>query len=407
MYQRQMKSRLDESLADTPVVILNGPRQSGKTTLVREYADDLRPYRTLDNANDRSVASSDPLGYLQAADHVILDEVQRAPELFLAIKELVDRDRRPGRFLLTGSAEILSLPSIRDSLAGRMEVLPLLPLAISETRAGSGTGFLNALFAGGLVAPANPVLGPALTTLVLSGGFPEMLARPSERRRIAWSKSYVEALLRRDVPDISAIEKPDALARLVDLLAVLDGQTVNFNEIGNRIGIDHKTVERYTGLLENLFLVRRLKPWFRNELKRLVKTPKLHFGDSGLVAGIRGVTAAAIAANRALLGPLLETFAIAEISKLASWADQEYRLSHYRDHAGYEVDLVVETLGGHVAGIEIKASATITAQDFRGLKHLAAAAGNDFVQGIVLYDGDRVLPFGQLLAAVPVSALWG
>ena len=407
MYQRRIKSRLEEALADTPVVIVNGPRQSGKTTLVREFASTARLYRTLDNSNDRSIARNDPLGYLNGIDRIIIDEVQRAPELFLAIKESVDRDRVPGRFLLTGSAEILGLPSIRDSLAGRMEILPLLPLSVAETLGSGGPGFLVSLYSGVFAKPSKPIVGEALVSRVLAGGFPEMLARPAEHRRTLWAQSYVEALLRRDIPDISAIEKPDALARLVSVLAVLDAQTVNFLDIGAKIGVDHKTVERYTSLLETLFLVRRLKPWFRNELKRLVKTPKLHFIDSGLVAGIRGLTAAAVAANRTLLGPLLETFVLAEIAKLASWAPQPLKLFHYRDHAGYEVDLVVENLAGQVAGIEIKASATIVAKDFRGLKHLANAAGADFVQGVLLYDGERVLPFGERLAAVPISALWG
>ena len=407
MYQRLITSQMNEALADTPVVIVNGPRQSGKTTLVRQFESLGRPYRTLDNPNDLAGARNDPIGFLRGTDQFIIDEVQRVPELFLAIKETVDRNRAPGRFILTGSAEILNLPGIRDSLAGRMQILPLLPLSMNEISGGGVADFLAELFAGEFREQPQKTPRTLLLTPVLAGGFPEMLVRSAEHRRVAWAQAYVEALLRRDVPDISNIEKPEALARLVDVLAVLNGQIVNLQDMGSRAGIDHKTAVRYLGLLENLYLVRRLKPWFRNELKRLVKSSKLHFIDSGLLAGIRGLTTPRIKANPKLFGPLLETFVHAEISKLITFAQDRHRLFHYRDHDGYEVDFVIENRVGQVAGIEVKASATVTAQDFRGLKRLAAGAGRDFVGGCLLYDGERVVRFGDRLAAVPLSALWG
>jgi hypothetical protein len=330
--------------------------------------------------------------------------VQRAPELLLAIKKAVDEDRRPGRFLLTGSSNLMTLPQVSDSLAGRMEVVTLLPLARSELRSRE-PGFLNAALAGELVSPPAVQVGTALVEAVLAGGYPEMLRREEARRR-AWARAYVQAIVSRDVRDLASVEKLDHLPKLLRALALHAGQLINFSLVGGQLALDDKTVRKYTAIFEQLYLVRRLEPWHSNRMKRLVKTPKLHFLDSGLLAGLTGITGAAIVRNRTLLGPLLETYIFAEIMKQATWLDQSCTLHHYRDKEQNEVDIVIEGEDGGVVGVEVKATASVRASDFKGLRKLAAVCGDTFRLGVVLYDGETIVPFGDRLFAAPVSCLW-
>jgi hypothetical protein len=393
------------ALKDTPVVLVDGPRQCGKTTLVRDLVSGRRTFLTLDDETVLQAARSDPAGLVRAPGRYTIDEIQRAPELLRAIKRSIDLDRQPGRFLLTGSANLLAVPRVAESLAGRMEIVSLLPLAQAEIR-GQKPGFLEAAFRGRMIGPGELRIGKHLVEAVLTGGYPEMLKRKRPDRRLAWARDYVRAIVERDVRDIAEVERLDRMPRLLQVLARYSGQLTNFTQLGGQIGFDDKTTRRYVGILEQLFMVRRLQPWFRNELRRLVKTPKLHFLDSGLLAALLGVTPERVAADRAVFGRLLETFVFAEILKQASWLRRSCAIFHYRDKDQDEVDLVLEDTAGAVVAIEVKAAATVMAADFKGLRKLADACGSAFQAGIVLYDGETAVPFGRRLFAAPVSCLW-
>lgn len=405
LYPRGVLTRISTALTDTPVVMINGPRQCGKTTLVRSLSRSARPYLTLDDESTLATARADPTGFIRELDLVTIDEVQRAPELLRAIKRSVDDDRRPGRFLLTGSADVLTLPRVAESLAGRMEVVTLLPLAQVEIRR-TGSSFLEAVFTGRPPVPRQLLVGSDLVNAVIVGGYPEMLARSDPRRRSAWARDYVRAIVERDVRDVAEIGKLDQMPPLLRALAHHSGQMLNFTHLAGQLRLDDKTSRRYVGILEQLFLVRRVEPWFRNHLKRLVRTPKLHFLDTGLLSALLGATPQRIAADRSRFGPLLESFVLAEILKLATWNDAQLAVHHYRDKDQDEVDLALEDETGAIVGIEVKASATVTAADFRGLRKLADAAAGAFRGGLILYDGELVLHFGERLFAAPLSCLW-
>jgi hypothetical protein len=397
--------RVAEALADTPVVMITGPRQAGKTTLARTFAGKGRAYITLDDDTVLAGAYGDPAGFLRGVERAVIDEVQRAPALLRAIKRSVDADRRPGRFLLTGSANLLTLPRISESLAGRMEVINLLPLSQVEIHRGK-PAFLASAFAGRVAKPGRAVTGAELASIVLTGGYPEMYRRQEMPRRKRWARGYLKALVQRDVRDISDIEKLDGMLRLFRTLAHRSGGLVNFAQAGAQVRLDEKTARKYLAVLEQLFIVRRVEPWLRNRLKRLVKTPKLHFLDSGLLGASLAATPQHIAKQRAIFGPLLETFVFSELLKQLDWHDHSGEVHYYRDKDQDEVDFVLEADDGSVVGIEVKAAATVGPGDFKGLRKLVAASGDAFRCGIILYDGDQLVPFGERLYAAPVSCLW-
>lgn len=393
------------ALKDTPVILVVGPRQCGKTTLVRRFAGKQREYVTLDDDTVLAAARNDPTGFVRGFDRVTIDEVQRSPELLRAIKQSVDNDRRAGRFLLTGSANILTLPQVSESLAGRMEIVTLLPISRAEI-AGKKPSFLAAAFNGKVARLRSALIGDDLVQAVLVGGYPEMLHRPDPRRRQAWARDYVNAIVQRDVRDIAEVEKIDQLPRLLQVLAHYSGQLTNFTQIGGQLGLDDKTTRKYTAILEQLYLVQRAMPWFHNRLSRLVKTPKLHFLDSGLLAAILGLNAEKIAKDRSAFGAPLETFVFSEIMKQIHWSGQTFTVSHYRDKDQDEVDIVIEDGSGALIGVEVKASATVRTSDFKGIRKLKNICGDRFKLGIVLYDGAATVPFGERLFAAPVSSLW-
>ena len=343
---------------------------------------------------------------MRGLNRTTIDEVQRAPDLLRAIKRSVDDDRRAGRFLLTGSANILTLPQVSESLAGRMEIVNLMPLSRAEIRGRKPT-FLKSAFEGKLGKPAEMMIGEDLVQTVLIGGYPEMLRRGDPKRRQTWARDYVKSIVQRDVRDIAEVEKLEQMPRLLQVLAHQSGQLTNFTQMGSQIGFDDKTTRKYVSILEQLFLVRRVEPWFRNQLKRLVKTPKLHFLDSGLLGTLLRATAERVARDRSIFGTLLETFVFSEVLKQASWLGESCAVYHYRDKDQDEVDLVIEAGDGALIGIEVKASATVNAGDFKGLRKLAAASERDFRLGLVLYDGTRAVPFGERLFAAPIPCLWG
>lgn len=406
MFQRFVERRADEAMLDTPVVLIVGPRRAGKTTLVRRMGDASRTYITLDDQTTLSAAQSDPTGFIRGLDRAIIDEIQRAPDLLLAVKKTIDEDYRPGRFLLTGSANVLTLPRIADSLAGRMETIQMLPLARAEI-SGRAPRFLEHLFEGKLYSQRDAIVGDDLVKLVLLGGFPEAISRESERRRQDWSRSYLTSILTRDLRDIADIEKLTELPKFVRLLAEHSGQLVNYSQFGAGIDVSHKTGQRYVGLLEQVFLIATVRPWFTNALNRIVKTPKLHFLDSGLLAAARGLTFERVKVDRPTFGGLLESFVFSEVLKLMTGSDLRLTPYHFRDRDMREVDIVLERDDGTIVGIEVKASATVKGSDFAGLRALAEASGNRFAFGVVLYDSADFVPFGDRLAAAPLSCLWG
>jgi len=406
LFPRFCAELVTTALKDTPVVMVTGPRQCGKTTLVRDLLAGNREFITMDDDTVLAAARSDPTGLVRALDRTTIDEVQRVPDLLRAIKKSVDDDRRAGRFLLTGSANILTLPQVSESLAGRMEIVSLLPLSRAEIR-GKKPHFLRAAFDSELGKPAELMIGEDLIQAVLTGGYPEMLRREDPKRRQTWARDYIRAIVQRDVREVADVEKLDQMPRLLQVLAHHSGRLTNFTQIGGQVGFDDKTTRKYVAILEQLFLVRRVEPWFQNQLKRLVKTPKLHFLDSGLLGAFLGATAERIAKDRSIFGPRLETFVFSEVLKQASWFGESCALYHYRDKDQDEVDLVIETGSGALVGIEVKAGATVNTGDFKGLRKLADSGGDDFKLGVVLYDGITTVPFGDRLLAAPISCLWG
>jgi len=406
VFARTVTPSIKVALSDTPVVMVVGPRQVGKTTLVRQIAGSDMQYLTLDDEATRLSAQDDPVGLVRRLDRAVIDEVQRAPELLLAIKKSVDEDRRPGRFLLTGSANIMTLPKVADSLAGRMQTQLLLPLSQAEIES-SGGNWVQAAFSGKLPAVVRPSLGADLLQRVLKGGYPEVLTRANEARRVQWAQSYIDSILVRDVADLSQVDKLDQMPRLFEALAHTAGQMSNYTKLGGQVGLDSKTASRYVGIFEQLYLIQRVAVWSANALNRVVKTPKLQFLDSGLLAAACGLGHDAIERDKTKFGALLETFVYAELLKCIHGLPQRYRILYYRDLSGMEVDFVLENSAGEVVGVEVKASATVRRNDLKGLKKLAELAGERFKLGVLLYDGDQTVPLGDGIWAAPISTLWG
>jgi hypothetical protein len=406
-YTRFVQARLGEALADTPVVLVHGPRQCGKSTLARKIGDaEGYAYITFDDDVLRAAAKADPVGFVgDLREKVILDEVQRVPELFTSIKAAVDRDRTPGRFILTGSTNVLLLPNLADSLAGRMEILRLHPLAQTEL-AGSSAGFLNALFHDGFRAASHQRLGKELAERIVAGGYPAALARSTPRRRAIWYRDYIETLVQRDARHLARISALGALPRLLSLAAGQTSRLLNVAEMSSPFQLSRPTIRDYLTLLTNVFLLEELPPWHTNRLSRLIKTPKLHLGDTGVACALLGVDAEALAADRPLLGQLLETFVFQELRRQASWHKAPVSFHHFRDKDGVEVDIVLESSGRRLAGVEVKASATVTSADFRGLRKMKEAVAERFAAGVVLYDGESSVSFGEGQFAVPIRRLW-
>lgn len=405
MYPRNLATAMDRALGDTPVVFLAGARQTGKSTLVRNLGPEA-DYRTLDDLGVLAAAQADPEGFIGAlGSRTILDEVQRAPSLLLPIKASVDRDRHPGRFILTGSANVLALPKVADSLAGRMEVLTLWPLAQAELDS-LRPGFVDACFSG------HPdrlrVSGTSRGELfrrIATGGYPEAAARKTSGDRSRWFEAYLHTLIQRDVRDLAAIEGLAQLPRLLQTVAARSGSPLNVADLGRTLGLGQVTLRRYLTLFQTLFLLVELPPWFENLGKRLAKTPKVYLNDAGLLCHLLGADAEALQDSPAR-GAMIETFAVMELVKSAPWSETRPDLFHVRTSAGQEVDVVLEDRRRRLVGIEVKASSTVGAADFKGLRMFQELTGSRFACGVVLYTGREILPFGPGLWALPLQALW-
>jgi uncharacterized protein len=394
-------------MADTPVVLLNGARQTGKTTLAQEMAGASGvQYFTLDDAATLALAAGDPSGFVRnLTGPVVIDEIQKAPALFPAIKMAVDKDRRPGRFLLTGSANVMTLPGLSESLAGRMEIIPLFPFSAGEL-AGGRDGFLKRLFDGAMAKPKSNIASDDLAARLVRGGYPEAVQRKADDRRAAWFASYISTILQRDVRDLARVDGLSALPNLLKLLAARVSGLMNLADVSRDAGLPHTTLTRYLALLETVFLVHRLPAWSPNWGKRLVKSPKLHLVDTGLACHLVGSDARRLHGDRTLIGRMLETFVVGELRKQLSWTDPQTTLYHFRTAAGAEVDVLLERADGAIAGVEVKASATVGGSDFAALQELRDQLGERFRAGVVLYTGDQVVPFGDKLWLAPLPALW-
>ena len=406
-FPRLLTPVIREALADTPVVCVLGPRQCGKTTLVRQIAPD-HAFISLDENNYYRTALSDPNGFIaNLPDPVTLDEIQRVPDLFPAIKLAVDQNRKSGRFLLAGSANLLLLSGVTESLAGRMEITQLHPLAEAEKTGRTG-GFVSALLKGDFhpgIGNRDSAAGPTLAQRMVAGGYPVALTRNPVRAR-QWHRQYLQSIIERDVRDVARVRDAHELLRLLELLALRNGELFNASRAAGDLGLRRETVERYLGVLERLYLVRRLPAWRRNPAKRLVSSPKAYLVDSGVAATLADLKAEDWLHNRNRMGHLLEAWVVQQLVAQATWTDPDVQLWHYRDKDQVEVDVVL-TRGAKTWGIEVKASTTLTSKDGQGLARLAERCGTDFEQGVLLYDGRDVLPMrDKRLLAVPLSELW-
>ena len=407
--ERHLKGRVEEALADTPVVVLQGARQVGKSTLAATVARG-RGGRvvTLDDQPAREAALADPAGFVDSADGLLMiDEVQRAPELMLAIKAAVDRDRRPGRFLLTGSANLLRLRSVQDSLAGRAETIELFGFSQGELR-GVREQFIDRVMLERLPTGwESQVTRADYLEAACAGGYPEAVFR-SERRRSIWFDSYASRIIERDAPDVSDLQRLGDLGRLLELVAARNATELNLADLASDAGFPARTLPPYLDLLETLYLIWRVPAWSTNLTSRVTGRPKGVVLDSGLAAHQINVSPASMRPTfqPAPAGGLLEAFVLAELRRQTGWNDERVRIFHYRDRSGPEVDVILEHADGRIVAIEVKATSSIGADAFKSMSKLRDRIGKRFVQGIALYTGEHALPFGDRLTAQPISALW-
>lgn len=407
-YPRYLKSKLLKFIKASPITLLTGGRQTGKTTLVKEFADsEGYQYISFDNLRYLASARQDPMGFLdQYSSPLIIDEIQRVPELALPLKLKVDENRRPGMFILTGSSNPLVAPKLNDSLAGRMFLSHLWPLSQSEMQE-TRSDFLEQLFNLDTIFESNYSSCPRdkLITMLLKGGFPTVQTLDTEMSE-EWFNSHITTLLERDIPDLAQIKKIDELPLLLQLLGNRSSNLLNVSEISRAVRIPYSTLSWYLTLLEALFLIIRQPPWHKNATKKLTKSPKIYMTDSAMMGFLIGANKERLLSEPTLLGYLLKTFVVSEFMKLISFDSHRLSSYHYRTASGIEVDLMLENKAGEVVGIEIKSHEGIKSSDFKGLKHLQNELGSNFVRGIVLYPGKEVVPFGPKLHALPLSALW-
>lgn len=408
-YDRLVLPDVHTALDDTRVVVLQGARQVGKSTLAEEIAADRDGLLvTLDNPGARAFATDDPVGFVnQYPDGLLLiDEVQRVPELVIAVKEAVDRDKRPGRFLLTGSANLLDLAATHESLAGRAETHALYPLSRAEIEAAPGS-FIDAVMEScQLRRYTSDLTREDYLDVVCAGGYPEALSRQGRRRR-DWYQQYVQQIVNRDAVDISGLHRLRDLPTILRLIAARSGSPMVWSGLAADAGMPRRTLDPYVRLLESLYLVHTLPAWSTNLTSRVTKQPKLHVVDTGLAAALLQASADSLhpAAPGNLAGALLESFVVGELVRQATWSAQDVSLSHFRSNQG-EIDVILEAPDGRIVGIEVKAAATVSARDVRHLATLRDKLGERFVGGVVLYTGREAVAVGGRILALPTDALW-
>jgi hypothetical protein len=406
--ERRLRPRVLEALDDTRVAVVLGARQVGKSTLVEQIATENRPARilTLDDQATRDAATADPTGFIAGlSTPVVIDEIQRAPDLLLAIKARVDRDQTPGQFLLTGSANILTAPRIGDALTGRAEYLTLSPLSQGELH-GSVESFIPLLFEGDWPQVTSRDVGrAAYAATIAAGGYPAALGR-SDARRARYFDGYVETIIQRDLSTIAQVHDRANVRKLLFAIGSISASLINFDGLARDLGLSANTLRAHAALLDTLFLITRVEAWSANLLSRVVKAPKAYVADSGLLCHLIGADAERVAGDGAVAGMAFETFVAMELRRQIAWQQNAPRQFHYRDRDGREVDVVLERRDGSLVGVEVKAAASASAADFRGLRHLRDKLGDRFKAGVLLYTGPSTVPFGDRLAAVPLCGLW-
>lgn len=408
MIERKITLRLKNALGDNPVVLLHGARQTGKSTLIKHLIETGLPanYVTLDDAGVLSAAQNDPHGFLQGYEGCLaIDEVQRVPEIFRAMKKLVDNDRKPGKYLLTGSANIMLVPKLSESLAGRIEILHLYPFSQNEI-SGSVYNFVDDIFSKNFKISSVVKNINSLSTKFILGGYPEIQNRENEERRNAWFKSYITTILQRDVRDLANIEKLSQLPRLLHLFASRAGTLLNFAELSRSAAIPQTTLKRYISLLEATFMIYLLPAWSGNLSKRLIKTPKVYLTDTGLLSHLTGFSKNRIQSDALTWGRIVENFVLMEIIKQVSWSNNDLSIYYFRTSSGQEVDFIIERNDGSLVCIEVKASASVNRSMFNNIQIFAGETKKKFLRGIVLYTGNEAIPFANNLFALPISILW-
>jgi len=407
MIERKIKTKLLEALSDSPVVLLHGARQTGKSTLVKYISENEHParYLTFDDVTVLSAAQNNPYDFISNySENLVIDEVQRVPEIFLAIKSFVDNNRKAGKFIITGSANVLMLPKISESLTGRIEVIKLFPFSQSEISQ-TEFNFIDIICSNSFNLNHISNKKNAIIKKVLTGGYPEMLNRKDRQRQNAWFNSYLTTILQRDVRDISNIEKLSELPKLLNVFASRAGTLLNFAELSRSSAIPQTTLKRYTVLLESIFLIYLLPAWSGNLSKRLIKTPKLYLNDTGILSHLIGFEEDKVFADPNSWGRLLENFVMMELLKQSTWSKLNLKLYHYRSPSGQEIDFLIERSDGKITAIEVKATSKITATDFKHIKSFEQENKTKFLRGIVFYTGNEPIPFGKNLFALPMNVL--
>jgi predicted AAA+ superfamily ATPase len=430
MYKRNITESFTEALEDTPILLVNGSRQVGKSTFVKSLLSDTHQYYTLDDPTTLASIRKDPLMFLEGLQGPsIIDEVQRVPELFLPLKKIVDHNRKPGFFVLTGS--VLSLPKLADSLAGRMEVHTLWPMSQGEIH-GRKEDFIGYIFTFPITleekaefmgitprwfkkryidpypppSPQTKLPLAKLTEMITQGGYPETLHRSSSNRRKKWFASYLMTILEKDIKDLANIEGLLELPNLLKLFASRCGGLLNTSEVSRSLGIAQTTLKRYLALLERTYLLVLLPAWTKNLSKRIVKTPKVYLNDTGLLTHLVDYEHNRLLNDKGFLGHVLENFVVMELKKQMTWSQQSCQIYHYRTHSHQEVDIILEAPDSRIVAIEVKLANVVTSKDFSGIQSLEDDLGDRFHRGIILYMGDTAVSFGKNKYAIPLSYLW-
>ena len=409
--KRNCTDKLKKALLRSPVVLLTGARQTGKTTLAKEIAlEQGYYYITFDNLSMLAAAQADPQGFIENLQKpVIIDEAQRAPELFYAIKKNVDENRTPGAFFLTGSTNPLFIPRIGDALVGRIEIIELQPFSQGELLSRQ-EHFIDTLFDNKQPNKFGANLfeyvdKKTLFQKIITGGYP-LAQNIDEEARTSWFDSYITTLLYRDVQELAHVTGLIEFPNLLRVLATRTGNLANVAEIGRSATLPTTTLNRYLALLQALFLLNFQPPWSGNLNKRFVKAPKIYLNDTGLLSFLLAASPEKMATNVVPTGGMLENFVVSELKRQMTWNLARVISYHFRTPTGIEVDIVLEHEDGRCAGIEIKTSDTVNKHDFKGLIHLQELLGDKMCKGIVLYTGSQAIPFGKNLWALPISALW-